>query len=66
MRQGTKPTYQQRKVINKYGLDTYDHLVLKETPKGMVLNKRSDNSVVGIVYADRAVIPNFDIKSDRI
>lgn len=40
MKQGKKPTYEQRKVIEALGLDAHDWLVSKDTPREMVLVHR--------------------------
>lgn len=40
MKNPKKPTYEQRKLIQKHGLNTYDWLVSKDTPKQMVLIHR--------------------------
>lgn len=64
MKQGVKPTYQQRKIIAAYKLDTYDYLVTKVLTDGLVLRKRSDDSYVFIgTGSDKVLINNFDIKS---
>ena len=44
MKNGKKPTYEQRKVIHQSGLDPHDWLVVKNTPTEMVLIHRSDKT----------------------
>lgn len=46
MKNGKKPTYEQRKVIQDWGLDSHDWLVTKDTPTEMVLvNRYSDKTI---------------------
>ena len=40
MKHGKKPTYEQRKLIQRFGLDSHDWLVVKDTPTEMVLVNR--------------------------
>lgn len=40
MKHGKKPTYEQRKLIQRSGLDTYDWLVVKDTSTELVLVNR--------------------------
>lgn len=40
MKQGKKPTYSQRKVLEEWGLNPRDWLVSKDTPTEMVLIHR--------------------------
>ena len=40
MKHGKKPTYEQRKLIDKWKLNTRDWLVVKDTPEQMVLVHR--------------------------
>lgn len=45
MKHGTKPTYEQRKLIQEWGLDAHDWLVVKDTSTEMVIIHRySDTS----------------------
>lgn len=45
MKNGKKPTYSQRKLIEKVKLDPSDWLVVKDTPEQMLLvHKHSDNT----------------------
>ena len=45
MKHGVKPTYEQRKLMEHRGVNTYDWLVIKDTPTEMVLvNKHSDQT----------------------
>lgn len=54
MKNGTKPTYAQRKIIESRGLDTYEYLVIKAVgPTGLLLQSRNDVSKVCVVYSDR-------------
>ena len=49
MKHGVKPTYEQRKLIGQWGLNTYDWLVVKDTPTELVLvNKHSDQTTKSI------------------
>lgn len=43
MKHGKKPTYEQRKVIQQFGLNPTEWLVVKDTPTEMVLVSRQDN-----------------------
>lgn len=46
MKHGKKPTYQQRKLMDLWRLDTRSWLVVKDTPTEMVLvYKHSDKTV---------------------
>ena len=40
MKNGKKPTHEQRKTIQRWGLDPLDWLVVKDTPTEMVLVHR--------------------------
>ena len=40
MKNGKKPTYEQRKLIERWKLDAHDWLVVKDTPEQMVLVHR--------------------------
>lgn len=45
MKHGVKPTYEQRKLIKQWHLDTYEWLVVKDTPTELVLvNRYSDQT----------------------
>lgn len=45
MKHGCKPTYEQRKLMEKWNVNTYDWLVIKDTPTEMVLvNKHSETT----------------------
>ena len=45
MKNGKKPTYSQRKLIEKWKLDAHDWLVVKDTPEQLVLvHKYSDKT----------------------
>lgn len=46
MKQGKKPSYGQRKLIESYGLDAHDWLVSKDTTTEMVLVHRYLDSVI--------------------
>ena len=46
MKNGKKPTYEQRKVIQGFGLDAHDWLVSKDTTTEMVLVHRYLDSVI--------------------
>lgn len=49
MKNGKKPTYEQRKVIQRWGLDTYDWLVVKDTPQEMVLVNRYNEKTTKVI-----------------
>lgn len=64
MKQGVKPTYAQRKVLQAYKLDTYDYLVSKVLSDGLVLQRKSDDTYVFVGTGDnKVVIHNYDVKS---
>lgn len=44
MKHGTKPTYEQRKLIQDWGLDSHDWLVVKDTSTEMLLVHRHSNA----------------------
>lgn len=45
MKHGKKPTREQRKLMQKWGMNTTDWLVVKDTPEQMILVHRySDNT----------------------
>lgn len=44
MKNGKKPTYEQRKVIQMVGLDAHDWLVVKDTSTEMVLIHKYSNT----------------------
>ena len=45
MKNGKKPTYEQRKIIQRWKLNTYDWLVVKDTSTELVLvNRYSDKT----------------------
>jgi hypothetical protein len=46
LKNGKKPSWTQRKVIEYYGLDAHDWLVSKDTPTEMVLVHRYLDGVV--------------------
>ena len=49
MKHGCKPTYEQRKLIQEAGLDTYDWLVIKDTSTELVLvSKYNDQNILTI------------------
>lgn len=45
MKNGKKPTYEQRKLIQAWGLDTHEWLVVKDTSTEMVLVHRSESII---------------------
>lgn len=49
MKQGKKPTYEQRKVIQSFGLDAHDWLVSKDTTTEMVLVHRHLEGKIRII-----------------
>lgn len=40
MKHGVKPTYSQRKLIEQWGLDAHDWLIVKDTPEQMEIVHR--------------------------
>ena len=45
MKHGKKPTYEQRKLIEQWGLDAHHWLVTKDTPKQMeIVHRHSDKT----------------------
>ena len=53
MKNGSKPTYAQRKVMEKHKVDTFGYLVVKMMgPKGFLLRSRDDGSYI-VIYEDR-------------
>lgn len=42
MKNGKRPTREQRKLIEHYGLDAHDWLVIKDTPAEMQIVRRGD------------------------
>ena len=49
MKHGVKPTREQRKLLQKWKLDTYNWLVVKDTPTEMVLVHRNFDSIKRII-----------------
>ena len=49
MKNGKKPTREQRKLLQKWKLDTYNWLVVKDTPTEMVLVHRHSDSTTKII-----------------
>ena len=45
MKNGKKPTYEQRKVIQRFKLDPHEWLVVKDTSTEMVLMHRDDKTI---------------------
>lgn len=46
MKHGKKPTYEQRKLMAEWGLNTHDWLVIKDTSTEMVVvNRYSDQAI---------------------
>ena len=56
MKQGVKPTYAQRKVLQAYKLDTYDYLVSKVLSDGLVLQRKSDDTYVFVGTGDKKLL----------
>ena len=49
MKHGKKPTYEQRKLMEQWGLDTYDWLVVKDTSTEMlIVHRNSDRTTRSI------------------
>jgi hypothetical protein len=48
MKHGCKPTYEQRKLIQKAGLDSHDWLVVKDTSTELVLVSRDSKDTKSI------------------
>ena len=53
MKHGCKPTYEQRKLISHWGLDTYNWLVVKDTPTELVLVHRNSDQTTKTIYKER-------------
>lgn len=49
MKQGKKPTREQRKLLEKWRLDTRVWLVTKDTPEEMVLVHRNSDKTVRVI-----------------
>lgn len=49
MKHGVKPTREQRKLLQKWKLDTYSWLVVKDTPTEMVLVHRHFDSTKKVI-----------------
>ena len=49
MKQGKKPTREQRKLLLKWKLDTYSWLVVKDTPTEMVLVHKNFDHVTRVI-----------------
>ena len=49
MKHGKKPTREQRKLLQQWKLDTYNWLVVKDTPTEMVLVHRNFDSIQRII-----------------
>ena len=49
MKHGKKPTREQRKLLQQWKLDTYNWLVVKDTPTEMVLVHRHSDSTTRII-----------------
>lgn len=49
MKNGKKPTYEQRKIIQNWGLDAHDWLVVKDTSTEMVLVHRHNEKTTRII-----------------
>lgn len=49
MKHGKKPTYEQRKLIQKWGLDPHNWFVVKDTPTEMVLVHRHTDNAIKII-----------------
>ena len=55
MKHGKKPTYDQRKLIEKWKLDTHVWLVAKDTPSEMLLvHRHSDKTTRTLPKGERA------------
>ena len=49
MKHGVKPTREQRKLLQKWGLDAHDWLVIKDTPTEMQIVHRLFESQVKVI-----------------
>lgn len=49
MKNGKKPTYEQRKIIQAAGLDAHDWLVVKDTSTDMVLVHKHSNTTIRVI-----------------
>ena len=52
MKNGKRPTVSQRKLMEKYGLNSADWLVSKDTPELMELVHRYSNSTSKTIYKE--------------
>lgn len=52
MKNGKKPTYNQRKIIQEAGLDPHDWLVVKDTSEAMVLVHRHNEKTTNTIQKD--------------
>lgn len=52
MKNGKKPTYNQRKLLEKWRLDTKVWLVVKDTPAEMVVVHRHSDKTVRVIPKD--------------
>lgn len=53
MKNGKKPTYEQRKLIQEWGLDAHDWLVVKDTSTEMVLVHRYSDRTTRTIIKER-------------
>ena len=53
MKNGKKPTREQRKLLQQWKLDTYSWLVVKDTPTEMVLVHRYSDKTTRIIPKER-------------
>ena len=52
MKHGKKPTYEQRKLIERWGLDAHDWLVIKDTPEQMEIVHRHSDKTVRVLHKE--------------
>lgn len=52
MKNGKKPTYEQRKLIQRMKLDSHDWLVVKDTSTELVLVHRHNDKTVRTIYKE--------------
>ena len=52
MKNGKKPTREQRKLIEQWGLDARDWLITKDTSTEMVLVHRNSDKTVKVIHKE--------------
>ncbi len=52
MKNGKRPTREQRKLIEQWGLDAHDWLVTKDTPEQMEIVHRHSDKTVRVIHKE--------------